>query len=335
MAGLRVATVSTVALRPSARSWRTAAWATCCSGVGNQFKAQIFAASVLCVVLAVVLDLILVRRAVAADAVDPRGTSGVTCFADASAYLTDGATGAATDGHRRRCSSQQLLLTVTASLVAVVVGLPLALWLGHRGRGGFLAINMSNVGRAVPMFAVLAGPRRSARSAPTIRAVRSRRAGHADRPGAVRAAADHHQRLRRHARGRPRHRRGGARHGHDRACRCSARSSCRWPLPSSSRASGWRWSRCGRPPRSRPWSPAPGSAGSSPRVRQPPHVRGRRRRDPGRGRRARSSRGIAALAERSARPDAAAPRRTRHRDAFVRRGHVTVAISPALSVARC
>ena len=50
---------------------------------------------------------------------------------------------------------QQLLLTVTALAVALVVGLPVALWLGHLRRGGFLTINISNVGRAVPVFAVL------------------------------------------------------------------------------------------------------------------------------------------------------------------------------------
>jgi osmoprotectant transport system permease protein len=51
---------------------------------------------------------------------------------------------------------EQLLLSVTALLIAVVLGLPLALWLGHLGRGGFLAINISNMGRAVPTFALLA-----------------------------------------------------------------------------------------------------------------------------------------------------------------------------------
>ena len=38
----------------------------------------------------------------------------------------------------------------------MLLGLPLALWLGHIGRGGFLAVNVSNVGRAVPTFALLA-----------------------------------------------------------------------------------------------------------------------------------------------------------------------------------
>jgi osmoprotectant transport system permease protein len=51
---------------------------------------------------------------------------------------------------------QQLLLTVTALLMAVVLGLPIALWLGHLGRGGLLAINITNIGRAIPTFALLA-----------------------------------------------------------------------------------------------------------------------------------------------------------------------------------
>jgi osmoprotectant transport system permease protein len=50
---------------------------------------------------------------------------------------------------------EHTLLTFTATAVAVLVGLPIAIWLGHLGRGGFLAINISNVGRAIPTFAVL------------------------------------------------------------------------------------------------------------------------------------------------------------------------------------
>jgi osmoprotectant transport system permease protein len=51
---------------------------------------------------------------------------------------------------------QQLLLTFTALGIALLAGLPVALWLGHLGRAGFLAINIAGVGRAVPTFAVLA-----------------------------------------------------------------------------------------------------------------------------------------------------------------------------------
>jgi osmoprotectant transport system permease protein len=51
---------------------------------------------------------------------------------------------------------QQLLISVTALTITMVIALPIALWLGHLGRAGFLAINISNIGRAVPTFALLA-----------------------------------------------------------------------------------------------------------------------------------------------------------------------------------
>ena len=50
---------------------------------------------------------------------------------------------------------EHTLLTVTATVLAVAIGLPIALWLGHIGRFGTLAVNISNVGRAVPTFALL------------------------------------------------------------------------------------------------------------------------------------------------------------------------------------
>jgi osmoprotectant transport system permease protein len=50
---------------------------------------------------------------------------------------------------------EHVVLTVVAVVIAGVVALPLGLSLGHVGRGGTLAINITNVGRAVPTFAVL------------------------------------------------------------------------------------------------------------------------------------------------------------------------------------
>jgi glycine betaine/choline ABC-type transport system substrate-binding protein/ABC-type proline/glycine betaine transport system permease subunit len=47
-------------------------------------------------------------------------------------------------------------LSVAAMAVACAVAIPLGLWLGHIGRGGFVAINASNVGRAVPSLALIA-----------------------------------------------------------------------------------------------------------------------------------------------------------------------------------
>jgi osmoprotectant transport system permease protein len=69
-------------------------------------------------------------------------------------FLLDPASWSGADGLGAQLI-QQLLLTVTALALACAIGLPLALWLGHVGRGGVLAVNVSNVGRAVPTFAVL------------------------------------------------------------------------------------------------------------------------------------------------------------------------------------
>jgi osmoprotectant transport system permease protein len=42
-----------------------------------------------------------------------------------------------------------------AMALALVIALPIALYLGHTGRGGFIAINVANIGRALPSFALL------------------------------------------------------------------------------------------------------------------------------------------------------------------------------------
>jgi osmoprotectant transport system permease protein len=42
-----------------------------------------------------------------------------------------------------------------ATVAACVLALPLAVWLGHRRRFGTVAVNVSNVGRAIPSFAIL------------------------------------------------------------------------------------------------------------------------------------------------------------------------------------
>jgi osmoprotectant transport system permease protein len=47
-------------------------------------------------------------------------------------------------------------LSFVATAIACAAAVPLGLWLGHIGRGGFVAINASNVGRAVPSLALIA-----------------------------------------------------------------------------------------------------------------------------------------------------------------------------------
>ncbi len=51
---------------------------------------------------------------------------------------------------------QTLKLFAVAFVIAAAIALPLGIWLGHIHRGGFLAINVANVGRALPSLAVIA-----------------------------------------------------------------------------------------------------------------------------------------------------------------------------------
>jgi osmoprotectant transport system permease protein len=50
----------------------------------------------------------------------------------------------------------QLGVSAEALVIAAGIALPLGVWLGHRHRGGVLAVNISNVGRAIPSLALIA-----------------------------------------------------------------------------------------------------------------------------------------------------------------------------------
>jgi osmoprotectant transport system permease protein len=51
--------------------------------------------------------------------------------------------------------SQHVLMSLAATLIAMAIALPVGIGLGHVGKGGLLAINVTNVGRAVPSFALM------------------------------------------------------------------------------------------------------------------------------------------------------------------------------------
>jgi osmoprotectant transport system permease protein len=48
-----------------------------------------------------------------------------------------------------------LALTGAAVGIALVIALPIGIWLGHLHRGSFVAINVSNIGRALPSLALI------------------------------------------------------------------------------------------------------------------------------------------------------------------------------------
>ncbi|TLQ44481.1 ABC transporter permease [Streptomyces marianii] len=87
------------------------------------------------------------------------------------AWLGTGANWAGEGGAWHRLG-EHLYVSGVAMALACAVALPVALYLGHVGRGGALAVNLANAGRAVPVFAVLAlfmvTPLRSAGYVPTI-----------------------------------------------------------------------------------------------------------------------------------------------------------------------
>jgi osmoprotectant transport system permease protein len=50
----------------------------------------------------------------------------------------------------------QLEIAAIAMAISLAIAVPLGLWLGHVHRGSFLAINVTNVGRALPSLVVIA-----------------------------------------------------------------------------------------------------------------------------------------------------------------------------------
>jgi osmoprotectant transport system permease protein len=59
-----------------------------------------------------------------------------------------------TDGVPMR-TLQHVWYSLVATLGAIVIALPIGLTLGHTGRGGQLAINIANLGRAIPSLGII------------------------------------------------------------------------------------------------------------------------------------------------------------------------------------
>ncbi|HET6682281.1 MAG TPA: ABC transporter permease [Gaiella sp.] len=77
-------------------------------------------------------------------------TASLTVFGDALEFVVD---------ERRLIlhkTWEHLLLSGAAMAIALVIALPLGLWLGHRHRGSFIAVNVANLARALPSLALIA-----------------------------------------------------------------------------------------------------------------------------------------------------------------------------------
>ena len=77
-------------------------------------------------------------------------TASLTVFGDALQFVVD-------ERHLiLQKTWEHLLLSGAAVAIAVAIALPIGIWLGHLHRGSFLAVNVANLGRALPSLAVIA-----------------------------------------------------------------------------------------------------------------------------------------------------------------------------------
>lgn len=79
----------------------------------------------------------------------------MTFLTDVVNWIADPRHWAGSDGIPNRIGEHLLLSAVTA-VVATLIALPLGVLFGHTNKGGFIAINIANLGRALPSLALLA-----------------------------------------------------------------------------------------------------------------------------------------------------------------------------------
>jgi osmoprotectant transport system permease protein len=79
---------------------------------------------------------------------------GVELMGDIVAWFLDPAHLSGTDSIQQRLL-EHVLLSGSALLVATVIGLPIGLYIGHTRRYANLAINIANIGRALPSYALV------------------------------------------------------------------------------------------------------------------------------------------------------------------------------------
>jgi osmoprotectant transport system permease protein len=79
----------------------------------------------------------------------------MSLFVDTLKWLSDPAHYQGSDAIQTRIF-EHVELSALAVLVAALIALPIGMYLGHTGRLGFVAVNVANIGRALPSLALLA-----------------------------------------------------------------------------------------------------------------------------------------------------------------------------------
>ena len=70
------------------------------------------------------------------------------------AWLTDPAQWSGPDGIPVR-TLQHLWYSVLATVIAGAIALPIGVYIGHTGRGALIAVNLTNLGRAIPSLGII------------------------------------------------------------------------------------------------------------------------------------------------------------------------------------
>jgi osmoprotectant transport system permease protein len=73
---------------------------------------------------------------------------------DLLGWFTDPANWSGRDALPERLA-EHVTISAGALLIALAIALPVALYIGHTGRGAFIAISLTNIGRALPSYALL------------------------------------------------------------------------------------------------------------------------------------------------------------------------------------
>ena len=83
-----------------------------------------------------------------------QGAPGVSIFGDVVRWFLNPAHYQGSSGVPNRIL-EHLLMSGAALAASALIALPIAILLGHYRKGGAVAINISNIGRAIPSFAIL------------------------------------------------------------------------------------------------------------------------------------------------------------------------------------